>query len=66
MKFLIPIIFCAAAFLLMAGALHFSRYKKRKSGCCGGGVCSTTETSTTHGAKNCEKDDSKDCTCENG
>jgi hypothetical protein len=36
MKILVPIIFTIVAMVLMAAALHFAKYKKRKqSGCCG-------------------------------
>ena len=36
---LIVVGFFIAAFALMAVSLHFSKYKKRDSGCCGGGNC---------------------------
>ncbi|MBL1213088.1 MAG: hypothetical protein HND52_07015 [Ignavibacteriae bacterium] len=42
-QILIVIGFFIAAFSLMAVSLHFSKYKKRDSGCCGGGNCSTDE-----------------------
>ncbi|MCP4147071.1 MAG: hypothetical protein GY757_04910 [bacterium] len=35
MKLLLPVLFCIAAFAVMLIALHYSRYKKRPSGCCG-------------------------------
>ena len=42
-QILIVIGFFIVAFSLMAASLHFSKYKKRASGCCGGGNCSTDE-----------------------
>lgn len=33
--FIIIFIFLMAAFLIMGLSLYFSRYKKRKAGCCG-------------------------------
>ncbi len=35
MKFLIPIFFFMVAIVGMLAALQFSKYKKRKTGCCG-------------------------------
>lgn len=35
LKIIIPIIFTIVALALFAGALHFAKYKKRPSGCCG-------------------------------
>lgn len=35
MKILIPILFFIVIMLGMLAALHWSKYKKRKSGCCG-------------------------------
>ena len=34
-KILIPVLFFMVALAGMLAALHFSNYKKRKSGCCG-------------------------------
>ena len=42
-QYLVVIGFFIFAFTLMAASLHFSKYKKRKEGCCGGGNCSTDE-----------------------
>ena len=39
LQYIILALFFLAAFVLMAAALHFSRYKKRPSGCCGGDHC---------------------------
>ena len=39
-QYIIVIGFFILAFFLMGLALHFSKYKKRPSGCCGGGDCS--------------------------
>ena len=48
LQILVVALFFANAFTLMGLALHFSQYKKRNSGCCGGGNCDTNE-SKTHG-----------------
>jgi hypothetical protein len=37
------------AFVGMLAALHFSKYRKRTSGCCGGGHCSTDQDSENVG-----------------
>lgn len=58
MKIIIPVIFTIIAIGLMLAALHFSKYKKRTSGCCGGHACGD------HPDKTCDEDDSKSCTCE--
>jgi len=59
MNVIIPILFCIVAFGIMAAALHFSKYKKRKSGCCGGGdICTTPDPKT------CEENDTKACVCD--
>ncbi|MCF8261850.1 MAG: hypothetical protein K9J12_13810 [Melioribacteraceae bacterium] len=34
-------VFFVLAFSLMAMALHFAKWKKKASGCCGGGNCDT-------------------------
>jgi len=39
----------SVAFSGMLAALHFSQYRKRASGCCGGGHCSTDENGETIG-----------------
>jgi hypothetical protein len=59
MKLLIPVLFAIVAFVLFAAALHFSQYKKRKSGCCGGAALMAEYT-----GKTCDKDQSKYCVCE--
>lgn len=40
LQYIVVFLFFVAAFALMLAALHFSQYKKRPSGCCGGGHCS--------------------------
>jgi len=40
-EYLVVIGFFILAFTMMAIALHFSKYKKRSAGCCGGDNCST-------------------------
>ena len=59
MKIIIPIIFTMIAVGLMAAALYFSKYKKGKSGCCGGGDICIDQT-----AKTCDEDNSKICICD--
>lgn len=41
LQILIVTVFFAIAFSLMAMALHFAKWKKKESGCCGGGHCDT-------------------------
>lgn len=41
LKILFIVGLISLAFVGMAASLHFSKYKKRASGCCGGGHCST-------------------------
>ena len=50
MQYLIPILFCISLVILMGVALHFSQYKKRTSGCCGGVHCNDVkkESAETH------------------
>jgi len=40
-QIIVVTLFFIAAFSLMALALHFAKYKKSNSGCCGGGHCET-------------------------
>jgi hypothetical protein len=40
-QIIVVTLFFVAAFSLMAMALHFAKYKKGDSGCCGGGHCET-------------------------
>jgi len=47
-QFLIPVGFFIIAVGGMALALHFSQYKKRKSGCCGAGNCDSGEGGHHH------------------
>ena len=61
MKLIIPIIFTIVAMVIMAAALHFSKYKKRGSGCCGGGTVSADYT-----GKTCDENNTKMCICEPG
>lgn len=42
-QYIVVFLFFIGAISLMLAALHFSRYKKRPSGCCGGGHCKTGE-----------------------
>ena len=44
-QYIIVILFFILAFIGMALALHFSQFKKRSSGCCGGGHCETNNKS---------------------
>ncbi|UCH95929.1 MAG: hypothetical protein JSV88_03540 [Candidatus Aminicenantes bacterium] len=60
MKLIIPIIFTIAAVVFFAFALHISKYKKRKSGCCGGVDIAVGYTGNT-----CDEDETKACICEN-
>jgi hypothetical protein len=60
MKLIIPIIFAIVAIVFFAAALHFSQYKKRKSGCCGGGELLVD---AKYVGKTCEDDESKSCIC---
>lgn len=39
----------AIALVGFALSLHFSKYKKRASGCCGGGHCENNGTDKPHG-----------------
>jgi hypothetical protein len=49
------------AIVFFAVALHFSQYKKRKSGCCGGGELLVD---TKYAGKTCDEAESKSCVCE--
>lgn len=40
-QIIVVALFFIIAFSLMAMALHFAKYKKGDSGCCGGGSCGT-------------------------
>jgi hypothetical protein len=40
-QYIIVFLFFALAMAVMLIALHFSQYKKRPSGCCGGAHCDT-------------------------
>lgn len=59
MKLILPIIFAIVAIVFFAAALHFSQYKKRKSGCCGGADIVAGFT-----GKTCDEDESNSCICE--
>jgi hypothetical protein len=59
MKLIIPILFTIVAIVFFAFALHISRYKKRKSGCCGG-----ADIVAGYTGKTCDEDKSKSCICE--
>jgi hypothetical protein len=56
MELIVPIVFTIAAIGFFAFALQISRYKKRKSGCCGG-----ADIAAGYSGKTCEKDGSKSC-----
>jgi len=43
----------------MLAALHFSKYKRGKSGCCGGGDVCIDKTAET-----CDEDTGKTCICD--
>lgn len=58
MKFIIPIIFTIIAMVVMAAALHFSKYKKRGSGCCGGDI------PANYNGEVCDKNDTQVCICD--
>lgn len=58
MKFIIPILFTIIAMVVMAAALHFSRYKKRGSGCCGG------DLPADYKGRICDKNDTQVCICD--
>jgi hypothetical protein len=60
MKLILPIIFTIVAIVFFAVALHFSQYKKRKSGCCGGGELLVD---TKYAGKTYDEAESKSCTC---
>jgi len=40
-QYIIAVSFFLIAISIMILSLHFSKYKKRPSGCCGGGHCKT-------------------------
>ncbi len=40
-QYIIAILFFLIAISIMILSLHFSKYKKKPSGCCGGGHCKT-------------------------
>lgn len=62
MNILIPILFCVVAVVIMGAALHFSKYKKRKSGCgCGRGESIDDAGSC---AKTCDHDAERSCVCD--
>jgi hypothetical protein len=42
-QYIVVFLFFIGAISLMLAALQFSRYKKRPSGCCGGGHCEDAE-----------------------
>ena len=48
-EYIIVFLLFVLAFSGMLAALHFSKYKKRASGCCGGGPCSTDQDGETAG-----------------
>jgi hypothetical protein len=58
MKLIVPIIFTIVAIVFFAFALHISRYKKRKSGCCGGGELLVD---AKYAGKACDEDENKSC-----
>jgi hypothetical protein len=42
-QYLVILLFFLVAISLMLVGLHFSQYRKRASGCCGGGHCATDD-----------------------
>jgi hypothetical protein len=60
MKLIVPIIFAIVMIVFFAFALYFSQYKKRKSGCCGGGKLLID---AKNAGKACDEDESKNCIC---
>ena len=58
-KLLIPILFGIAMIVFFAFSLHFSKYKRRKSGCCGGGAVYAGYT-----GKTCDEGQDIICICE--
>jgi len=48
-RYLAVLLFSLLALSLMLAALHFSRYKKRPSGCCGGLHCGGNREKATAG-----------------
>lgn len=59
MKLIIPIIFTIVVIVFFVFALHFSQYKKRKSGCCGG-----ADIDAGYTGKTCDENEGKSCICE--
>ena len=55
LEFALIVIVFAVAFTAMALALHFSKYKKRSSGCCGGVHCGTDKAPHNDGSCHSEK-----------
>ncbi|MCP4216817.1 MAG: hypothetical protein GY765_19355 [bacterium] len=51
MNILIPVVFGIVGFGLFAASLHFARYKRGKSGCCGTNACSVP------GGNTCDRHD---------
>lgn len=47
MEYVAVFLFSVAAFSLMGGALHFSRYKRRGRACCRGSLHSRLSTEST-------------------
>lgn len=47
-EYLVAFLLFVVAISLMLVALQFSRYKKRPSGCCGGGHCATDGEETVN------------------
>ncbi|MBN2410870.1 hypothetical protein JXQ31_04195 [candidate division KSB1 bacterium] len=42
-QYIIIFAFFIVAFVFFGLSLHFSKYKRRKSGCCGGGHCDSPD-----------------------
>jgi hypothetical protein len=55
-QYLAVIGFFIVALLLFGFALHFSKYKKRASGCCGGGHCSIDGENSDKQVHSCYRD----------
>ena len=55
-EFILVVLIFSVAFVAMALALHFSKYKKRSSGCCGGAHCDTDDAPHKHHDHSCHSE----------
>ncbi|MBU0558481.1 MAG: hypothetical protein KJ799_06415 [Bacteroidetes bacterium] len=51
-QYIVVFVLFAVAIVGMGLALHFSQYKKRNSGCCGGQHCDTEKASASCSSSN--------------